>query len=221
MTEPLTKVRRIGVLHHGTEATARAVDTEAALAANDEVTAAIASTEALESACEAVLAAVGHPRSDDRPLVRRLSRDPVTAPWCDLVSRLLRPGAALAVERLRVAGLLLSWGTLEGWFGRLDELPAPPERVGGDGPRRSPFATPVRLLHGWALIGHGRDVEVSERALRVWRELDGRPLGEVLEALRRFDPRERPEDTAATVTWLLRQGLVEAPSRTASRALPR
>jgi hypothetical protein len=95
--------------------------------------------------------------------------------------------------------------------------------VDGDGPRRSPFFTPVRLRNGWALIGRGLDVEVSERALRLWRELDGRPLSDVLGPLR-----EQVEDSLATVLWLVRRGVVEtrAPERvglspgTAARALP-
>ncbi len=60
MTDLLTKVRRIAVLHHGAESTARAVD---AWSAEDDVSADIASTEALESACEAVLAAAGAERA--------------------------------------------------------------------------------------------------------------------------------------------------------------
>ena len=230
MTEPLTQVRRIAVLHHGAESTARTVDAHAALVAGDDVSAAIASTEALESACEAALSAAGHTRAEDQPLVRRLSRNRVTAPWCDLVSRLVRqvvpftgPVREVAEERLRVAGLLLSWCAVEGWDAPLSELPAPPESVSGDGPRRSPFFTPVRLRNGWVLIGRGFDVEVSERALRLWRELDGRPLAEVLAPLR-----ERLEDSLATVSWLVRRGVVEsrAPERvgltprTAARALP-
>lgn len=235
MTDPLTKVRRIGVLHHGAESTARAVDTHAALAAHDEVSAKITSTEALESACEAVLAATGDPGAQSQPLARRLSRNRVTAPWCDLVSRLLRQVVPrdrtvreVAEGRLHVAGLLLSWCTLEGWDVTLRELPAPPELNGGYGPRRSPYFTPVRLRDGWALIGLGRDVEVSERALRLWRELDGRPLSEVLAPLRRHDPEERLEDVVATVTWLVRRGaVVPAPEpvaltpRGARGALPR
>jgi hypothetical protein len=227
MTEPLTEVRRIAVLHHGAESTARAVDAHAALLAGDAVSAAIASTEALESACEAALSAAEDARGGDLPLLRRLSRVRATAPWCDLVSRLLRqggPARGVVGERLRVAGLLLSWCVVEGWEARLRELPAPPEGTGGHGPRRSAFSTPVRLRHGWALIGRGHDVEVSERALRLWRELDGRPLGEVLAPVRRHDPRARLEDVAATVTWLVGRGLVEVravpPPRTAARALP-
>ncbi|MCS7478158.1 hypothetical protein ACFFQW_14130 [Umezawaea endophytica] len=234
MTEPQTTARRIAVLHHGAESTARTVDAHAAVLARDDVSAAIASTEALESACEAALAGAGQVRADGAPLVRRLSRNRVTAPWCDLVSRLSRQvppfgGSAREVveERLRATGLLLAWCAVEGWAAELRELPAPPEHVGGDGPRSNPFSTPVRLRHGWALIGRGLDVEVSEREVRTWRELDGRPVGEVSAALRRHDPRERPEDTAATVAWLVRRGVVEAPPRvllsggTASRALPR
>ncbi|PRY42327.1 hypothetical protein [Umezawaea tangerina] len=229
MTDLLTKVRRIAVLHHGAESTARAVD---AWSAEDDVSADIASTEALESACEAVLAAAGAERSQARPLVRRLSRERVTAPWCDLVSRLLTkagpPSREVAEERLRVAGLLLSWCTLEGWDGPLLELPGPPERSGGAGPRRSPYFTPVRLRAGWALIGPGRDVELPERALRLWRELDGRPLSDVLSVLRAHDPLERLEDTAATVTWLVGRGAVQVPAparavltpTSAYRALP-
>jgi hypothetical protein len=234
MTEPQTTARRIAVLHHGAESTARTVDTHTAVLAGDDVSAAIASTEALESACEAALSAAGQARADDGPLVRRLSRSRVTAPWCDLVSRLLRQvvpcGGSVrevAEERLRVAGLLLAWCAVEGWDAELRELPAPPEHVGGDGPRSSPYSTPVRLRHGWALIGRGLDVEVSEREVRVWRELDGRPLDEVSAALRRHCAGERLEDSAATVAWLVRRGVVEAPvpvaltPGTASRALPR
>jgi hypothetical protein len=219
MTDPLTKVRRIAVLHHGAESTARAVDTHGALAARDELSAKITSTETLESACEAVLAATGDPGSLSQPLARRLSRNRVTAPWCDLVSRHLRqvPPSGKTVRevaecRLYLAGLLLSWCTLEGWDAPLRDLAAPPEVNDGNGPRRSPYFTPVRVRDGWALIGLGRDVEVSERALRLWRELDGRPLSEVLEPLRRHDPEERLEDAVATVTWLLRRGAVIVPA---------
>ena len=203
------------MLHHGAESTARAVDAHTALAAHDDVSAKITSTEALESACEAVLAATGDPGAQSQPLVRRLSRNRVTAPWCDLLSLLQgqvvprdRPLRDVAETRLHVAGLLLSWCSLEGWDAPLRELPAPPERNDGNGPRRSPYFTPVRLPDCWALIGLGRDVEVSERALRLWRELDGRPLSEVLTPLRGHDPDERLEDAVATVTWLVRRGVV-------------
>jgi nuclear transport factor 2 (NTF2) superfamily protein len=212
-TIDLSAVRQLLMTRHANLFATYAEDVSGALASGDLFTAVAASGIALAEACEAVLSAAGDLYTGPKFLFRRLARNAVTAPWCDHLWRLAHPGVhpesgswpgevrALAEDRLWAGGLLLASCAVEGWDKPLDLLPPVPARPDAAGPRRNRYFTPLRFADGLALAGPGGGYEVTEHTLRLWRQLDGRPLAET--------PRDDLGEIEAAVARLARFGVVE------------
>ena len=180
-------IRKILVARHANIAAGYAEDVWGALSSGDAHTAAAASALGLESALEAALAAADDLYVGPKFLFRRLTRTAPTAPWAECAWRLLHRGfdrvgpdeppetvlPGVAVERLRVAGLLLGWCATEGWDTPLTALPGPQTAAGRVvGSRRSPFFVPVRFADGCALMSEDEGYQVELDVLRAWRDID-------------------------------------------------
>lgn len=179
-----------------------AEDVFGALLSGDLFTAVTQASSALGAACEAVLAAAGDFGCGGKFVFRRLARNPITAPWCAHLWRLLNgvlggdampsPNRVRAVveERLLVGNRLLAWCAIEGWDKQLEALPEPAARCGSVevGPRRSAYFAPVRFANALTLLGPGQGYQTTEGVVRLWRRLDGSRSDEVARELAGSEP---------------------------------
>lgn len=169
-----------------------AEDVCGALAVGDELTALQTTTIAVGLAVECLLAGVGDLYVGQKFNLRRLARaaavqDALPTLWESMrlpaAPRGLPQTRRLAEGRLRLAGRLVTNALLDGWDKPLDLLSIPARPGPGGGPVCSPWVLPVRFEKSWGMIGPDTGYRTKEGMVRLWRELDGRPVAELHRAL--------------------------------------
>ena len=88
-----------------------------------------------------------------------------------------------AVDRLRVASLLLANAFLDGFDYPASGLTVPSTDVPPGWLVTSPWFCPIRFSNGWGLAGPDRGFRVSEAVVRIWSAFDGRSPDAVLARL--------------------------------------
>ncbi len=219
-------VRELLIARHAADGAAAVSEAFGALISGDLYTAYSVSEMALVSACEAMLCAAGDLYFGRKYLSRRLSRVPMEQQCRDELTRLLnfpwlvadgqdsQAVRRLVDDRLLAANMLLASAVLEGWESDSGQpVHAVPAAGSSGGPRRSPYFAPVRYADGFTLAGPGAAYDVSEPTLRLWRRLDGRPLGELMCVLAKHEPQLAVlglDDIDQAVQTLRRIGAVES-----------
>jgi hypothetical protein len=165
-----------------------AEDVLGALTVGDELTALQTTNIAVGLAVECLLAGVGDLYVGQKFNLRRLARSGAVREALPLLWESLRlPAAPLGLTgtrwlvegRLRLVGRLVADVLLDGWDKPLDQLPAYTEPRTGGGPLRSPWVLPVRFADSWGMIGPDTGYRSKEGMVRLWRQLDGRPVDEL------------------------------------------
>lgn len=183
-----------------------------------------ASDAALRLSCDVLLASVEDFYCFSKSLFRQLARQPLAASVAPLVWELLQSPSLKEPEaevvhlirnRLFVANDIVFWCMRNASEGPLTS--AIPEisfePVASDGPRRSPFFTPIRFEGGMVLYGLAREFELSRENLELWRLFDGSPLMATFSRLAKIlgVATEEIVDYATTSTEeMVVKGLVEA-----------
>lgn len=109
-----------------------------------------------------------------------------------------------------MASHLVARALLDGWDAPLTAV-APPRRHRG-GPVRSPYFGLMRFVDGFALAGPNVGFELSLEAARLWSELDGSTVGEVVSrfaAAMAVDPASVARDVGEGIRGMAQEGAVE------------
>ena len=204
-----------------------AEDVCGALEVGDELTALQTTNIAVGLAVECLLAGVGDLYVGQKFNLRRLARAEAARETLPTLWDALRLPAApgglaetgrLVRSRLRLVNRLVTDVLLDGWDKPLERVPgyrepAEPAESGepgaGGGPLRSPWVLPVRFAESWGMIGPDTGYRTKAGMVRLWRELDGRPVGELYRALAE-DPAfagTSPELLDAALAQLIEKGV--------------
>jgi hypothetical protein len=185
-------MRRVLMVTRAITIATYAEDVCGALEVGDELTALQTTTIAVGLAVECLLAGVGDLYVGQKFNLRRLARTPAVREALPLLWEAMRlpavtrgpaQTARLVRGRLRLVGRLVADALLDGWDEPLKSLPAYREPWPAGGPLRSPWVLPVRFAQSWGMIGPDTGYRTKAGMVRLWRELDGRPVDELHRAL--------------------------------------
>ncbi|MFI9411923.1 hypothetical protein [Nocardia gamkensis] len=163
-------------------------DALGALQVGDGLTAAQASFMALEEAVQCALIGAGDLYIGRKFLLRRLARCTplrrVLPQILDALGTSVPPAELPVIEQLvtqrsMLCGHLVAHTVIECWEGPGKEFAAAADNSNSDGPTRSPWVVPVRLADSWGLVAPDTGFSTTEGLIRIWRELDGRPVAQI------------------------------------------
>ncbi|WP_043735187.1 hypothetical protein [Nocardia asiatica] len=193
-------------------------DALGALQIGDTLTAAQASFLAVEEAVQCALVGAGDLYIGRKFMLRRLARcKPLRSvlpqildalylpvPWDDT------PATEHAVTRRSLlCGQLVSHTVIDCWDSSGTKFPVAEDNWSRGGPTRSPWAVPVRLADSWGIVAPDTGYSTTEGLIRVWRELDGRPVQQIQGGLEQdpFLTGTPPDILDAAITQLVECGV--------------
>ncbi|MDX3078369.1 hypothetical protein [Streptomyces sp. MI02-7b] len=177
-------LRRVIMARSAAKVSGCAEDALGALQVADALTALQASQMALENALECVFAGIGDLYLGRKFLPRRIAR---AAALRDIAPQIwdqlwLDPSGgmpavnALVERRLRLSVYLAGVAQLDGWDEPIGHVRPVGDHEHLGGPLRSPWIVPLRLATEWGMAGPDCGFATKAGMIRLWLELDGRPL---------------------------------------------
>ncbi|WP_280243772.1 hypothetical protein [Nocardia abscessus] len=163
-------------------------DALGALQVGDGLTAAQASLMAVEEAVQCALIGAGDLYIGRKFLLRRLARCvPLRSVLPQILDALhtsdhstdLSVTEQLVTRRSLLCGHLVAHAVIECWESPGKGFADAEDRSSQGGPTRSPWTVPVRLADSWGLVAPDTGYSTTEGLIRIWRELDGRPVGQI------------------------------------------